>query len=573
MAARAIIVAVGLIAAACGGAQEPSDAAATTTSSAPTTTAPATTTPPSTTTIEPDEAWAPPVPRVAVDGGAFVDRATGRPFVPRGVNYVVFAGLDRTVSTTAHDPSQIDADFGWLAERGYNTVRMFLDTCSVGPGCITEAGEPGVQGAVLDVLDEILETAERHGLMVVLTSNDLPDGGGYRAAAAAGEEPGVFAGYRNTDFLTAAGHAAIATYWDDLLRGLVDRRAALDVVLGWSILNEHWLFGDQPPLSLTSGSVTTAAGEFDLADPEQRRAMVVESTRALIATVADVIRSHAPEALVTMGFFAPDFPNETEIGGTWYVDTAPLVESSDLDFFDFHAYSAEDITLEQIAENFGIDDTKPVLLGETGAFVDRFPDPDDAALAVQRTIAESCTLGWDGWLIWTFEGLPLPDRTWGLIDAEGRLGEALAPINQPDPCVVTLTDRDLAVGATPNASRFLADEEPELALDGSLTTQWGSGDDAPQWYELAFATPVEITSIELGVAQWPAGRTRHEIAATRSDGSREVIGVLDGDTEGGDILVFAPDTPVADVIGLRITTTDSPSWVSWSEVSVFGSAS
>ena len=55
-----------------------------------------------------------------------------------------------------------------------------------------------------------------------------------------------------------------------------------------------------------------------------------------------------------MGFFAPQFPNRTTIGGEWYVDTAPLLTTTDLDFFDFHAYPDSDIGIAEIAENFGI---------------------------------------------------------------------------------------------------------------------------------------------------------------------------------------------------------------------------
>lgn len=504
---------------------------------------------------------------VTIEDGNFFDRRTGERFVPRGVNYVTFAGVDRTVSPGTFDAAKVDEDFSWLARHEYNTVRVFIDTCSLGPDCITLPDVEGLNGELLDVIVELLEIAKRHGLVMVLTSNDMPDGGGYRVISARGDIPDVFPGYRNSDFLTASGHEAMAAYWNDLLAGLAERDAAFEVVLGWSIINEYWLFKEQPPLSLTSGEVTTASGTYDMAVPEQKRAMVTESTRAMIEDVSAVIRSHDPDGLVTMGFFVPQFPNPTEIGGSWYVDTAPLVDSSALDFFDFHAYAAEDIPLEQIAENFGVDDRRPVIMGETGAFVERFRTGTYAALAVQRNIALSCDLYFDGWLIWAYKPIPLSDRAWAFTDDDGSFGEALAPVNQPDPCAVTLTDPNLAAHATITASGELPGEEVELAVDGSRISQWGSGDIPPQWIELTWGAPVDIGSIDLTVAQWPEGFTEHTVTVTSADGTVQAH-VFSGETRPGERLRWEPEPAIPGVVTVRIDTSVSPSWVSWHEIEI-----
>ncbi len=548
-----------VVAAGCNSTVAGTTTTATTADIPTTTSSPAVTVHPTTTLP-----YVPPEHRITIRDGVFVDDETGGPFVPRGVDYFVIRnGRDRVIEPGVFDAEQMDADFAVLAERGYNTVRLFFDSC----GCMGKTSGMGLRDDTLDTLAETIALAKKHGLVLLLTSNDLPDEGGYRRLAGQ-DDSEFFPGYRNSDFLTSAGHQAIRTYWDDLLTGLVERRAPLEAVLGWSILNEQWLFTDQPPLSLTDGIVMTATGTYDLSIPDQKRAMVIDAVRALASGVADVIKTHDPAGLVTMGFFSPQFPNETGIGGTWYVDTAPLVEDSDLDFFDFHAYPGEDIGIGEIGENFGITDGKPVIMGEVGAFIHRYSTVERAGLVVQRWIADSCAAGFDGWLYWGYFRAPLSDATWGLTDADGFLLDALSPVAQPDPCEPTLVDPNLAAGRPTRASHQLADQPASAAVDGDPTTSWSSGADAPGWLEVEL-DGVTVGSVRLTVAQWPAGRTVHRVVLFTSGGG-SIDHTFDGDTADSDVLDFELDEPLAGVVKVRIETSRSPSWVAWYEVEVLG---
>lgn len=557
-----MLISVGLVTlVGCGPTTTASTAATMTTTLTPVSPPATTSAPPSAapTTLGP---YVPVEHAVGIADGSFVVTATDEPFIVRGVNYFRLVDWrDRVIDPGVYDRERVDADFANLAEHGYNTVRIFFDSC----GCIGRPGGTGLREDTLDVLTEVMGLAKQHGLVLFLTSNDIPDEGGYRTIAGR-DDSAFFPGYRNSDFLTAAGHEAMRTYWDDLLSGLTERHAPLEVVFGWSILNEQWLFTDQPPLSLDEGQVTTAAGTYDLSQPGAKRTMVIETVRAMVAGVADVIKRHDPHGLVTMGFFSPQFPNPTGIGGDWYVDTAPLVEDSALDFFDFHAYPGEDIGIAAIAENFGITGAKPVVMGEVGAFTSRFDDVERAGLTVQRWIADSCDAGFDGWLYWGWLRAPLADATWALTDADGYLFEALAPINQPDPCTPTLIDPSHAAGRPTRVSRALADQPGEAAVDGDPTTAWGAGGDAPQWIEIDL-DGVTVGVVELLVSQWPAGRTVHEITLTTSGGTT-VTETIDGSTDDGDTLVVTYDEPVEDVVKIRVRTRVSPSWVAWYEIEV-----
>ena len=167
----------------------------------------------------------------------------------------------------------------------------------------------------------MMAAARQSGLVILFTSNDLPDQGGYAEEANA-QSGATFAGYRNSYYLTPGAIDATRRYWRDLLAGLIERRAAFDAVLAWELVNEQWMFADQPPLSLTSGLVETTTGTYDMADPAQKQAMVDEGLLHYIAQVKDEILTHDPTALVTMGFFAPEI-----VAPGWYLRTSRLLRS------------------------------------------------------------------------------------------------------------------------------------------------------------------------------------------------------------------------------------------------------
>lgn len=516
-----------------------------------------------------------------VDGvGEFYDTASSETFIPRGVNYIDFVRTERggyqnrVFATDHYDSARVREAFQTLAAYGYNTARIFIDSCSEGPTCIGVEGGRGLNPAYLDNVVDLMQVAAEEGIYLLLTANDLPDTGGYwEISNRDAERSPLFEGYRNGHMLTASGVESARRFWADLMDGLLERNPPWSTVLGWQLLNEQWLFQDQPPLSLASGQVTAANGEtYDLADSAQKRALVSDSVIYYSAEMRAIILATDPEALVTMGFFAPAFPHETGIGAGWYVDTAPLLAAAPLDFFDFHAYPGSDISLRQIAENFGMIgyDEKPILMGETGIFTFVAASAADAVAPQVTWIAESCDLGFDGWLYWVYYPSPaaIGDATYGLVEDDGLLLEAMAPVNQPDPCVIPASvPRNLAASGTAAASRALPDEPAAYAIDGT-GRQWGSGTDAPGWIEVRLGSPAALGGVRLSVAQWPAGETVHRVTATQSDGAIVQVVTFRGRTAQDDVLAYTLPAPLADVTAVRVETQSSPSWVAWREVEV-----
>jgi len=520
--------------------------------------------------------------RVIDGNGEFYDTVTDETFIPRGVNFIDWQAVgngyrDYSLATNLYDSERLRSHFTTLSERGYNTVRVFFDICNDGLFCINNPDGDGLNPAYIDNMVDMMRVAGETGIYLVFTSNDLPDGGGYWDISNEGANE-QFEGYRNAHYLTSQGVLSAETYWNDLLSALIERNAPTEVLLGWSLLNEQWYFKEYPPLSLDSGTVTTANGNsYDLSDPEQKRMMLVESIAHYIEEVSAVIREHDPDTLLTMGFFAPQFPNPTETGGDWYVDTALLFDLTTLDFFDFHAYAGNDLTMTELAENFGMLEhpETPVIMGEVGAFDHHFQSVDVAGLALTQWVSESCAAGFDGWLFWDYFGAPsvIGDAAWGMIEEDNFLLDAFAPVNQPDPCsLAEIESRNFALNRPVTVSRALFNEPAENATDGS-SAQWGSGEHAPQWLEIDLEQTRSINEINLQIAQYPEGVTHHQIWAIRSDNSHILLRDFNRHTQDDEILTITLERALADVIGIRVETIASPSWVSWKEITVFGAES
>ena len=109
-----------------------------------------------------------------------------------------------------------------------------------------------------------------------------------------------------------------------------------------------------------------------------------------------------------------------------------------------------------------------------------------------------------------------------------------------------------------------------LATDGDSSTVWSSQQPAPQWFSVALDGLHLVNRIQLEVTQAPPGPTTHEIWLGNGSGSRTLYARLsDVYTDDGQLLDVKIDPPQA-VDEVFILTLDSPSWVAWREISVFG---
>ena len=516
--------------------------------------------------------------RQGPSGMEFYDRLTGDRFVPRGANYhrwVIQPSpsegtlyVDALFNTAFGELDQAEADLQQMATLGFNTVRVWKNACWGGVGgCI---GDPagGLSDAYLDNITEFLRMAKQYEIYVLLTDDWVPDDGGYSQELARTS----FEGY-NGVYLNEHGIAAERMYWEDLIRGLIERGAPLDAVLGYELKNEAFYEAQLSPFTRSSGIVTTANGStYDMANALDRQRMMEESWLYWIEQLRNAIQMVDPTALVTMGFFVQQEPNPVREGDLRLVYLDRVVRESQLDFLDFHLYPGYDLSMQEHVENFamiGAED-KLILMGEFGADKNNYVTPERAAASLQSWQVTSCVYGFDGWLLWTWGENP-GSEFWNMGDAEGTIGTVLSPSIRPDPCAYGDFDFiqfNVAPKAIITASSFAAGYPPQQAAD-ETQDYWNSSAGAPQWIQFELAAPTDVEAIVLTVAQNPPGRSVHELWVRQVGGELILIHTFDGLTNEGDILTFSPDEPLIGVDLVRVVTTSILDlWPAWHEIEI-----
>jgi hypothetical protein len=508
----------------------------------------------------------------------FYDQQTSDSFIPRGVNYSILIPIldhyeDRLFAVGVYDQNRTTADFAAITVAGYNTVRIIMDGCTSGNSCIGVQEGQGLNPAYLDNIVDLMNLAKKNNLFLIMASNGLPELGGYSDLANQEADQNIASG-RNAEVLTAAGIETWQQYWADLLSGLIARQAPLEIVLGWELQAEQYYQSDQVPFSLEDGNIKPANGHnYDLSDSAQKEALAVDSMRYFISQERQTILNYDPTAMVTMGFLAPDSPNAWREGDERMVVSVGMLEESDLDFFDFHAYPGAGLSISELSQNFGLGGhiTRPILMGEVGAYTWTYPEVSDGVIVIQDWIADSCTYGFSGWLYRGYYPEPagLPDASWGFVDEQNSILNALSPNFQPDACTTTvLPGRNLALGKPVSVSGALPEQPPQMAVDGDPNTQWSSGGYPMQWIEIDLGELYAVGKIRLTVGQWPEGEVLHQLwVGTSQDAMRQVYEVS-GEEYDYDVLSFMPEKPLENIRFVRIITTESPSWVSWREIEV-----
>ena len=142
------------------------------------------------------------------------------------------------------------------------------------------------------------------------------------------------------------------------------------------------------------------------------------------------------------------------------------------------------------------------------------------------------------------------------------------PVPSPSPAPTPQGD-NVALTGTGRASA--GEDSAQYAIDGDPESVWSAQNHPAQWIAIALDGLYLVERIELVVAQSPAGPTTHVLWVDNGSGVRTQFQQLtDVHTEDGQTLLIEvnPPRPVKEVL---VHTLDSPSWVAWREVRVFGS--
>lgn len=167
-----------------------------------------------------------------------------------------------------------------------------------------------------------------------------------------------------------------------------------------------------------------------------------------------------------------------------------------------------------------------------------------------------------------------------------ELPSPAAQVSQParDPATPTVTPQaepqPLPTETPPPQTRNVAltgkgrssegEETAHLAFDDDTDTIWNAQNFAAQWIAVTLDDLYHVDRIELVVAQAPAGPTSHVLWLGNGSGVRTLYKrFTDVYTEDGQTLTIELDPPQP-VDDLLFHTLESPSWVAWREVRVFG---
>jgi hypothetical protein len=250
--------------------------------------------------------------RTADGVGEFYDRVTGEKFIPRGNNYIRLADQQSTsgemmfyhstFNVGLYDPALAEESLRRMHSAGYNVVRVFLNG-----NCRTDCiGDPagGLSEAYVANVVDFLRKAKVQEMYVILTTDAEPATPHYIGLLDTTWSEDF--GGANTNYLRGGGILVGREFWQDLIEELLRQGAPLDAVLAYALRNELFFETNAPPLSLTSGTVTTADGQsYDMGSAEERQRMVEQNLILWIDQIRAAILERDPTALVTVGFFVP----------------------------------------------------------------------------------------------------------------------------------------------------------------------------------------------------------------------------------------------------------------------------
>ena len=112
------------------------------------------------------------------------------------------------------------------------------------------------------------------------------------------------------------------------------------------------------------------------------------------------------------------------------------------------------------------------------------------------------------------------------------------------------------------------------AFDGLNPSSWGTAANTG-WIQVDLQGSYTINNINLLVDQTPNGTTTHKIyTAPNITGTWTLVETITGVTSKGQLLERCyQSNPLLNVGAVKIETTNSPSWVSWTEIGIFATLS
>lgn len=407
------------------------------------------------------ELSAAPLPRIkarsASPAGEFYNANTNMRFVPHGYNYIRLANIGTcgqqhtTFNVNLYNAASAEAFLSQMQYDGYNVVRVFINPGDsyYGASCQESFKQYGIAGPKASTslytpyvanFADFVTRAKTHGIYVIPVLNYVPQNAKYIGIANSSALPHIED--QNAYFLSPGLIQAKALYARDFAQALSSYAGGelLSAIFAWELENEVFLLGDKKPFSLMSGLVRTADGlTYDMAIPTQRQQAADANVVYWANSATALIREIDPQAMVAASVFTYAAVGRSGVNGL-LPDSNPdkryparpisLRLYSALDYTDIHAYpmgSSYSLSIDLNSSEFSSMNkmTKPLLMGEFGAFKSKYPMLTGAAVAMGVHRDRAYLLGFAGSLFWTWDTTE-QSELWNGAESYGAINGILA---------------------------------------------------------------------------------------------------------------------------------------------------
>lgn len=381
------------------------------------------------------------LPRITVRSGQFVEAVSGKPFHPRGFNYIrlrtagsgdqKFLWHD-TLNPATYSSARTEAMFADLERRGFTLVRIFLDHMT-GAGFVAEAGAEGLSPAYMRNLLDFLERARAHRVYVIPCFCYLPDVAGYRGGAPPENVAGM-----NRPYLDPGYMRGKARYMADVCAAIKKHDPSLlSTVFAYELENESHFMATEPPFSLTSGTIHWQGKTYDASRPEELQRLADDGIIAAVNAAAEAVKKVDRQAMVGASVFT--FQAVGRTGPARLRDdktpdgrfpARPLaIARSKSAYVDIHFYPMSETSLDGDYRSIEFPELrdacrkagKPMIVGEIGCFRHVYKDVPTAAEGMRKSLARLQRDGFAGFLYWTYDNDEQSDHLWHALAGKGEI--------------------------------------------------------------------------------------------------------------------------------------------------------
>jgi len=387
------------------------------------------------------------LPRIEIFNNRFINSDTGETFTPRGFNYVrLRVPGPGNLAHANFDPiyyniSEIEAMFQDLETNNFNFVRVFLDTIyPLGLFEINNATRfsPAYMTNVID----FLQRANDHEIYVNFTFSMWGPSAGTWMFTGPTSQPKV-TGPNSLYFREGAAETRAALLSEFAAAIKNSAPELLPAVLCYEIQNELCYFMDYEPLSLTNGTFTYNGETFDLSSEKGIQDLLDAQAINLCNHCVTEVKKIDPEAFVSISLFTFNAVGRTgpvylksDTTSDVRVPARPLaLTQTKLDYVDIHLYPHTPTSIQDDLLSINFVEVKrdcprtgkPLLLGEFGAFSNKFPVLSNAAAEMADFAEKSFQRSFDGWCYWTYD-CDEQETLWNGKSGNGEILDALINI-------------------------------------------------------------------------------------------------------------------------------------------------